>query len=220
MVLGALLCGAAVLSAGEALVPEVTEIAGTERLFVCFSPKEGEKGFLVRSLGAEERRFACPLPEKGLDRFQIALVAQTTEEGKIDGFSLVTWKPAEKADAAAWPQLKEEAGMTLRLRSVAALMIRQIPEADERWGFEIISFKRIEPKEEKGIEQAAKEIVDESGGRFLEDRRTPLIAPRAPDKGMRYGVLLIPAWKESGKVLDGYDVKLVTTPVPATPGAE
>jgi hypothetical protein len=211
---------ATVASGGDVMIPEVTEMPGAQKLLVTLAAGEGP-ALLVRSIGGEEQRATLRLPSEGLDRYKLALIAQTTKEGTIAGFSLVTWKPGEKKEggtARAWPELKDVAGATARIRGAQALMLRRLaaPEKDAKWSFELISFRRIEPKEEDDpIVRAKKEVIEEGGARLIEDRRFTLIAPTTPTEDPRYGVLLVPAWKEEGRTLDGFDGQLVTTPAPA-----
>ena len=209
------LCGAilaAVLaaqaSAGEQpLAPEVTEFPGTTELFVGFN----KSGFLVRSAGSEK--------ETGLDRF--ALVARTTKSA-IEGYSLVTWKPVDKA-VAKWPQLELLEETRMRIAGVDALVLRQrVTRVAEQtggeaaqWGFELVTFKRQAPKDGKQVvKKTTKETIEQGGARLVEDRRFPLVAACAPAQGTRYGVLFVPVFKKTkqGRVLEGIDAFLVTTP--------
>lgn len=222
--------GMALASGGEVMVPEVAAIPGASKVLVALAAEEGRPALVVRALGGEEQSVTRRLPAEGLDRFKLALIAETGKDGAITGFSCVTWKPAEKKDdppARAWPELKDIAGATARIRGAQTLMLRQLPLAegesakDAKWSFELISFRKIDPKEEDdAIVRAKKEVIEEGGARLIEDRRFTLIAPTAPDGTRCYGVLLVPVWKEAGKILDGYDVQLVTTPLPAASGGE
>lgn len=218
--------GAVLASAAEYMAPEVTEIPDTQKLLVALAAEEDGTAFLVRSLGEEDQRVTLRPPADGLDRFKLALIAQTKKGGAITGFSLVTWKPVEKkAEGAAreWPELKDIAGATARIRGAQTLMLRRLPVAeaakDAKWSFELISFRKIEPKEEDdAIVRAKKEVIEDGGARLIEDRRFTLIAPSAPSEALRYGVVLVPVWKE--QILDGFDAQLVTTPAPAGSGGE
>lgn len=218
------LLGAA-LSAGEAMAPEVTHIPDTGKLLVALAAEEGGPAFLVRSLEGEGQRVPRPLPAGDLDRYKLALIAQTRGEGAIAGYSLVTWKPAEKAaegEAPAWPELKEIAGATARIRGAQTFMLRQFspPEGkDAKWSLELISFRKMEPKEDQeAILRAKKEIIEDGGVRLVEQARFTLVAPSTPTEETCYGVILVPVWKEKGRILDGFDAQLVSTPAPATEG--
>ena len=215
--------GAALASGGEVMVPDVAAIPGASKVLVALAAEEGGPALVVRSVGGEEQSVTRRLPKEGFERFKLALIAETGKDGAIAGFSCVTWKPAEKkADAPAreWPELKDIAGATARIRGAQVLMLRRlaVPETaagkDAKWSFELISFRRIEPKEEDdAIVRAKKEVIEEGGARLIEDRRFTLVAPSAPDETRLYGVLLVPVWKD-GRILDGYDAQLVTTPAP------
>lgn len=218
--------GAALASAGEVMVPEVTELRDAQKLVVSFVPASGEDAaaFLIRPPGGEEQRVTRPLPAEGAEHYQLALIAQTAKEGGITGFSLVTWKPGEKkAGAREWPELKEMSAEPTRIRGSQTFLLRPIPAPEAAaarplpaWGFEVVSFRRIEPKEDdNAIVKAKKEVIEQGGVRLVEDRRFTILAPAAPREGTRYGILLVPVWKEAGKTLDGFDLKLVSTPAPA-----
>jgi hypothetical protein len=205
--------------AADVMVPEVTEIRDAKKLLVTFARgEEGEaSSFKIRA--GEEQEFTRQLPSEGIELYKLGFIAATAEEGAIEGFSLVTWKPAPEGAERTWPQLREMAGSVARIRGADALLLRQLPaeaEADADkpapWGFELISFKRLESAEdEENIIRAKKEVIEEGGTRLVEDRRFPLPAPAAPPEGTCYGVLLIPVWKEAGKILDGFDARLVST---------
>jgi hypothetical protein len=210
---------AALAAGGEAMIPEVTEMPGAGKLLVSLVTEEGKSSFLVRSLGGDEQRSTCPLPAEGLERFKLAMIAQVAKDGAIEGFSLVTWKPIPKKDeipARVWPELKDVPGATARIRGAEVLMLRRF-EASEgsaaKWAFELISFRKIEPKDDEDpIVRAKKEVIEEGGARLIEDRRFTLFAPAVPGEDPRYGVLLNPVWKEGR--LDGFDAQLVTTTAP------
>lgn len=217
--------GAALAMGGEVMVPEATEMPGATKLLVSLVAEEGKSSFLVRSLGGEEQRSSCPVPADGLERFKLALIAQVGKDAAIQGFTLVTWKPASKKEdipERQWPEIKEVPGATARIRGAETLMLRRF-EASEgssaKWAFELISFRKIEPKDDEDpIVRAKKEVLEEGGARLIEDRRFTLFAPSAPGEDPRYGILLNPVWKEGR--LDGYDAQLVTTRAPAKEARE
>lgn len=237
-VVAAVLCGAilvallAARASGEeaVLVPHTTRIDGGKELFLCLSRQEGEKSasFVIRTLAGKAQRVTVPLPSAGLDRFKLALVAETAKEGEISGFSLITWKPAEKEEKpASWPRFSEVVGVSERIRGAEALVVRRMPppadedhdpeEAEERapaWGLDLVACKLLAPKEPAEAIKRTQMTVEEGSSRFIEDRRCSLVAPRAPEAGIRYGVVLIPVWKEEGRTLEGFDAYLVTTPAP------
>lgn len=116
-------------------------------------------------------------------------------------------------------------GATAKIRGAQVLMLRQLPPPEgvkeAKWSFELISFRKIEPKEEDDpVVRAKKEVIEDKGARLIEDRRFTLAAPTAPHEAMRYGIVLVPVWKEKGLTLDGFDAQLVTTPAPAGSGGE
>jgi len=218
------LLGAA-LSAGEAMAPDVTHIPDAPKLLVALAAEEGGPAFLVRALDGDGQRVSRELPAEGLDQYKLALIAQTAKDGAIAGYSLVTWKPAEKSaegTAREWPELKNVAGATARIRGAQTFMLRRFapPEGkDAKWSLEVISFRKIEPKEdEEAIKRGKKEIVEEGGVRLVEQARFTLVAPNTPNEETCYGVVFVPVWKEAGRILDGFDAQLVTTPAPATAG--
>ena len=215
------LLGAA-LSAGEAMAPEVTHLPDTGKLLVGIVADGPGPSLLVRALEGDGQRVARQLPAEGLSEYKLGLIAQTAKDGVIAGYSLVTWKPAEKgAEGAAreWPQLKDVAGATARIRGAQTLMLRRFAAAegkDAKWSLEILSFRKMEPKEdEEAILRAKKEIVEDGGVRLVEQARFTLVAPSAPTEANCYGIVLVPVWKEEGRILDGFDAQLVTTPAPA-----
>jgi hypothetical protein len=192
-----LACGAlglALATAAEFMTPEVTEIPGTGKVLVSLAAEEGGPAFLVRALDGEEQQATRPLPADGLDRYKLALIAQTKKDGAISGYSLVTWKPADKKPAERmWPDLKDIADATAKIRGAQVLMLRQLPPPegvkDAKWSFELISFRKIEPKEEDDpVVRAKKEVIEDKGARLIEDRRFTLAAPTAPHEAMLYGI--------------------------------
>lgn len=217
--------GVALAVAGEVMVPEVTEMPGAEKILLSFAAGEGSPAFRIRSAGGEEHQASCPLPTEGIERFKLALIAATDRDGAITGYSLVTWKPGDKKEdlAGVWPELKDVAGAKARIRGSDTLLLRRFaPPASgpAKWGFELISFRKIEPKDEDDpVARAKKETIEEGGARLIEDRRFTLLAPELAGESPRYGVLLTPAWKDKGQVLDGFDAQLVATPAPAKPAA-
>jgi hypothetical protein len=209
--------------AGEGMVPEVTEMKGAEKVLLSFASGEEGASFLVRSAGGEEHRATCPLPSEGIERYRLALIACTDKDGMVTGYSLVTWKPGEKKEdlGQAWPELKDVPAAKARIRGAGTLLLRRFtPPASgpAKWGFELISFRKIEPKDEEDpVVRAKKETIEEGGARLIEDKRFTLLAPEIAGETPRYGVLFTPAWKEAGKILDGFDAQLVTTPSPVKP---
>ncbi len=205
--------------AGDVMVPEVTEMEGAGKILFSFGDGgEDAPAFLARSIGGEEQRATFRLPAEGIERYKLAIVARTDKEGAITGFSLVTWKPAEKKAEREWPQLKPVEGAEARIRGSQTLLVRQLPAegTDAKWSLEIVSFRRIEPKEDEDpIVRAKKEVIEDGGARLIEDRRYTLVAPATPSEKSCCGILLSPAWKEAGKTLEGFDAQLVTTPAPA-----
>jgi hypothetical protein len=213
--------GAALASGGDAMIPEVTEMSGAQKLVVSLGSEEGAPAFLIRGLGDQEHRIARRLPADGLESYKLGMIAQTAKDGAIQGFSLVTWKPApkgEEAPARVWPELKEVPGVSARIRGSEVLMIRRLQtpaDSAAKWCLELVSFRKIEAKEaDDPIVRAKKEVIDEGSTQLIEDRRFTLFAPTTPGEDPRYGVLLKPVWKEEGR-LDGFDAQLVTTPAPA-----
>jgi hypothetical protein len=202
--------------AGDAMVPEVTEIPGAQKILFSFGGGgEDAPAFLARSVGGEEQSVTRKLPSEGVSDYKLALVARTDKMGAITGFSLVTWKPAEKKADKEWPQLKPIEGAEAAIRGSQTLLIRQLASVgkDAKWSFEIVSFRRIEPKDDDdAIARAKKEVIEEGGARLIEDRRFTLVAPATPSDKTCYGILLTPAWKEPGKTLEGFDAHLMTTP--------
>jgi hypothetical protein len=222
-VLAILVLGGALVSAGEVMVPEVTEMPDAPKVLLSLNGGgEDPFWFAIRSIGGDEQRATRALPREGIDRYKLALIAQTAKDGGIAGHSLVTWTPAEKKAEREWPVLTAIDKATATIRGGAqALLLRPLPADQKKWGFEVISFRRIEPKEdEEAILKAKKEVIEEGGARFVEEGRFPLIAPAPPTAKMRYGVLLLPVWKEPGRILDGFDAQLVTTPAPTGTAGE
>jgi hypothetical protein len=218
--------GAALASGGEAMIPEVSELPGSQKLVISLGAEEGAPAFLIRSLGGEEQRASRRLPAEALDRYHMALIAQTSKEGAIQGYSLVSWKPVpkgEEAPARAWPELKDVPGVTARVRNAQVLMLRRLessPDGAAKWAFELISFRKIEPKEQDDpVVRAKKEVIEEGSAQLIEDRRFTLFAPTTPTDDPQFGVLLKPVWKQEGR-LEGFDVQLVTTPAPAKAASE
>jgi hypothetical protein len=213
-------CVAALAFAGEVMVPEVTELADTSGVLLTFDGGgEGRPAFVARSIGDETQRATRPVPSAGLDRFKLALIAKTGEDLAITGFSVVTWKSAEKAGSDEWPEISNVAGSTARIRGAGTLVLRrrQTVEKDAKWSFEIVSFRTIDPKkdDDERITKAKKEVIEEGGARLVEDERFTLAPPESPSADTRYGVVLVPVWKESGRILDGFDAQLVRAPSPA-----
>ncbi len=222
-----LACGilGALAYAAELMAPEVTEMPDAQKVLVASVTEEGAPALLVRSLGGDEQRVTRRLPADGLDRYKLALIAQTGKDAAIAGFSIVTWKPVEKKAADQWPELKDIAGATARIRGAQTVMLRRLPAPegdagkDTKWSFELISFRKIEPKEDDdAIVRAKKEVIEEGGARLIEDRRFTLITPSAPSEKLLYGVVLIPVWKD--KILDGFDAQLVMAPAHSGSGGE
>jgi hypothetical protein len=218
--------GAALASGGDAVIPEVTDMPGAQKIIVSLGAEEGAPAFLVRALGDEEHRATRRLPADGLEHYKLAMIAQTAKDGAIQGFSLVTWKPASKDEeppARAWPEIKEVPGVSARIRGSEVLMLRRLQtpaDSAAKWCIELVSFRKIEAKEaDDPIVRAKKEVIDEGSTRLIEDRRFTLFAPATPSEDPRYGVLLKPVWKEEGR-LDGFDAQLVTTPAPAKAAPE
>lgn len=190
----------------QKLAPEVTEFPGTKELLVGY----GKAGFRIRSAGSEK--------ETGLERF--ALIARTTR-GAVDGYTLVTWKPVDKA-TTTWPQLNLLEETKTRIAGADAIVVRQrvtrVAEQtgdDKQWGLELVTFKRQAPEDGKRpVKKTNKEVIEQGGARLIEDRRIPLVVTKAPKQDTRYGVLLVPVFKKTdqGRALDGMDVFLVTTP--------
>jgi len=207
-------------TAGDATVPEVTEMDGAQKILFSFQAGgESRPSFTAKEAGGAEQQATRELPSDGIKDYKLALVAKTDKEGAITGFAFVTWKPAERKAENEWPQLKPIEGAEARIRGAATLLIRQLPAEgkDPKWSFEIISFRRIEPKEaDDPVVRAKKEILEEGGARLIEDKRFTLVAPAMPTERTCYGILLVPVWKDPGKTLDGFDAQLVTTPAPAT----
>jgi hypothetical protein len=211
----------ALASAGEVMVPEVTELPDAQKVLLTLTGGTDDAAFCARSIGGEERRATCRLPSEGLEQWKLALVAQTVKDGSINGFSFVTWKPAEAKPEHEWPELKEIPGALARIRGAEALVLHQLAstEKDAKWSFEIISFRKMESGEdEEAILRAKKQIIEEGGTRLVEAGRFTLVAPAPPSERLRYGVVVVPVWKETGKILDGFDAQLATTPSPASPG--
>jgi hypothetical protein len=213
--------GAALASGGEAMIPEVTEMPGAQKILLSLGAEEGAPALLVRGIGGEEHRAICRLPAEGLEKYKLALIAQTAKDGAIQGFSLVTWKPAAKDEELpkrTWPELKDVPGATARIRGAEVLMLRRLqapPESAAKWCIELISFRKLEAKEaEDPVVRAKKEVIEDGSTRLIEDRRYTLFAPTTPTEDPRFGVILKPVWKEEGR-LDGFDAQLVTTPAPA-----
>ncbi|MCK6461735.1 MAG: hypothetical protein L6Q95_17785 [Planctomycetes bacterium] len=204
--------------AKDVMVPETTEMKGAGKILLSFGGGgEDAPAFLARSLDGEEQRATFPLPAEGIADWKLALVARTDKGGAITGFSLVTWKQAEKKPEREWPELKAVEGAEARIRGSQTLLFRQLPAEGKgsKWSFEIVSFRRIEPKEDEDpVVRARKEILEEEGARLIEDRRYTLVAPATPTEKTFCGILLVPAWKEEGKALEGFDARLVTTPAP------
>jgi hypothetical protein len=203
------------------MIPEVTEMPEAQKLVVSLGLEDGAPAFLVRSPGGEEQRATRRLPAEGLERYHLALITQTARDGAIRGFSVVTWKPAAKGDeppARVWPELKDVPGATARIRGAGIVMIRRLEApagSSMKWGLELISFRKIEAKDEEDpIVRAKKEVIEDGGARLIEDRRFSLFAPATPGEDPRYGVLLKPVWKAEAQ-LDGFDAQLVMTPAPA-----
>jgi len=221
IVLGVGLCfalGVGLASAGDAVAPDVSELRGVEKVLLVFDGEE----FIAKSVGAENERATRLPPSEGLDTWKLALIARTAKAGGINGFSLVTWKPVDTKPEREWPQLKEIEGATARISGAQAFVLRRLEpaEPEAKWSFEIISFRRMEPEEkvDDANAQEKKEILEEAGVRFIENGRFTLAAPSAPDERTFLGVLLAPVWKESGKTIDGFDARLVSTPAPTPAG--
>lgn len=209
---------AVVAFAGDAMVPEVTEMNGAKKILFSFQAGgENSPCFVAKAIGGDEQHASRQLPSEGIKDYKLALVARTDRGGAITGFSLVTWKPAEKKAEREWPQLKPVEGAEARIRGSATVLVRQLPAEgrDAKWSFEIVSFRRIEPKEaDDPVVRAKKEILEDGGARLIEDGRFTLVAPAAPTEKACCGILLAPVWKDPGKTLEGFDAQLVTTPAP------
>jgi hypothetical protein len=225
MVLAFGILGVALAFAGETMVPEVTDMAGAEKMVISFANGEGGASFLIRSAG-NEHKATCALPTEGIEKWKLALIAATDKDGAINGYSLVTWKPGDiKEDTPTWPDLKSVPGATARVRGSQTVLLRRFAapaSGPAKWGFELISFRKLEPKDEDDpVVRAKKETIEEDGARLIEDRRFTLLAPELAGESPRYGVLLTPAWKDKEKrVLDGFDAQLVSTPAPAKTARE
>jgi hypothetical protein len=216
--------GATLAFAAEVMVPEVTEIRDAPKALLSFVPASGEEpgAFLVRPSGSDEG-VKLPLPSEGLDRFKLALIARTGKDGKIAGYSVVTWKPADKKPPGReWPELAQAPGEATRVRGAELLLVRQLaPEgAAKTWGFEVLSFRKIEPLEDEDtIVRAKKEVIEDGKARLVEVGRFQMETRAAPTESLRHGILIVPVWTE-GKTLDAFDLSLVSTPnpEPARPG--
>jgi hypothetical protein len=210
---------AVVAFAGDAMVPEISEMPGANKILFSFGGGgEDAAAFLAKSVGGEEHKVTRRPPSEGIADYKLALVARTSKMGAIEGFSLVTWKPAEKEAEEAWPTLKPIEGAETSIRGAQTILVRQLPATakDAKWSLEIISFRRIEPKDDEDpVVRAKKEVIEGEGGtRLIEDKRFTLVAPATPTDKTCYGILLTPVWKEPGKTLEGFDAALVTTPAP------
>ena len=188
---------AATLQAGEENVePVLRNVAATESVSVMYI---AGKGFKIT--GQNEKGAVQVLNGR------IGLLP-TLADGKLNAVGIVTWEPAKGEKVATWPNLQAVKGIKAqRIDAVLNIVFKPVFVKSVLSGFSLVAITSNKPAVNDGEVMPAGKAT-----KSVEHKKVSMNLPKERNAELWYGVMLVPAFDEGGKVLKGFDVTLVATP--------
>jgi hypothetical protein len=188
------------------------------------------RGFIVRATDADMKtksaRIVCPFPENEteLKDYKIGLIQKFDKNGKLKGFAVLTWArtvdPENKKNIMWGPMFTEfktikkekiDASFAVTLKHVWDMREKK---AAKLKGMELVAMAGAKPLKAgpgvKRVKKEGKEPGETKEGEMLEYSRTLFELPADSSAETVYGVILTPKWKETRKILEGFDATLVS----------